>query len=548
MDATGLSRNLGGPLTCAPKEPRAAKGELARERGRTEAIEARGERESECSHSTEESGELAPRGPGGGKGSTANTETSEGKMAGSSSLAEVSTKLRRIGKLAKENPQMVLTTLAHHIDYQFLVQAHLWTRKDGATGVDAESKQEYARKLRERLESLLSRLKSGTYRAPELRRAHIPKADGKTRPIGIPTYEDKLLQRAVTMVLEAVYEQDFLDCSYGFRPGRSAHQALEELRTKLMVMRGAVVVEVDIRSFFDSLDHGQLRAILDQRVRDGVLRRAIDKWLAAGVLEEGELSYPKSGTPQGGVISPMLANIYLHEVLDRWFTQEVRPRLEGEAHLVRYADDFVMVFASMRDAQRVMRVLTKRFEKYKLSLHPTKTRMLDFRRPAHGQEKSGRGSFEFLGFTHFWGRSRKGNWVVVRQTAKKRFSRAAKAIEQWCRAVRHSPIGQQWKSLGRKLRGHDNYYGITGNHRALARFHHVVQRTWKRWLARRGQKHPMNWERMTQLLKRYPLPPPKVVHSAILRVTKPVKRGAGCLNWARPDLRGGRCEFTYDLF
>jgi RNA-directed DNA polymerase len=445
----------------------------------------------------------------------------EGKMSGSSSLPEVSTKLRQIAKLARENPEMVITTLAHHIDYRFVYQAYLHTRPDGAAGVDGVGRKEYVKGLRERLESLLTRLKTGTYRAPAVKRVNIPKADGKTRPIGIPTYEDKLLQRAVAMILEAVYEQEFLDCSYGFRPGRSAHQALSALWEKLMKMHGAVVIEVDIRSFFDSLDHGQLRAILDRRVRDGVLRRVIDKWLAAGVLEEGQLSYPKAGTPQGGIISPLLANIYLHEVLDQWFMEEVRPRLGGEAHLIRYADDFVMVFASPRDAERVMEVLAKRLAKYNLSLHPEKTRMLDFTRPPYGQEKSDRGSFDFLGFTHFWGRSRKGNWVVVRNTAKKRFNRAAKAIGQWCRSNRHQPVREQWRQLKRKLHGHDAYYGITGNWRALALLRTEVRRIWERWIHRRGQKNPGRWERMAKLLERLPLPPPRVVHSVLHQPAKP---------------------------
>lgn len=442
-------------------------------------------------------------------------------MGGTSSLREVSTKLRQIERLARENPKMVLTTLAHHIDYRFLYQAFLWTRRDGATGVDDEGRREFVKGLRERLESLLVRLKTGTYRAPSLKRAYIPKADGSPRPIGIPTYEDKLLQRAVAMILEAVYEQDFYDCSYGFRPKRSAHQALEALWERLMEKRGAVVIEVDIRSFFDSLDHSHLRAILDQRVRDGVLRRVIDKWLAAGVLEDGELSYPQQGTPQGGVVSPLLANIYLHEVLDQWFHEVVRPRMDEEAHLIRYADDFVLVFASPRDAQRVMEVLPKRFAKYGLSLHPEKTRMLDFRRPPNGQKKSEREGFDFLGFTHFWGRSRKGNWVVVRKTAKKRFARATKAIGQWCRNNRHQPIREQWEQLGRKLRGHDAYYGITGNSRALDNLRNVVERLWKWWLMRRGQKRPVNWARMAQILERYPLPPARVVHSAVGNATKP---------------------------
>jgi len=237
-------------------------------------------------------------------------------------------------------PGAALTTLSHHIDLDFLREAYRRTRKDGAIGVDEMSAKQYAEKLDEHLRSLLERFKSGTYWAPPVRRVHIPKGDGtKTRPIGIPTFEDKVLQRAVTMVMEAIYEQDFLDCSWGFRPGRSALGALEKLREGLTKMHGGWVIEVDIESFFDTIDHSQLRSFLDQRVRDGVLRRMIDKWLQAGVLEEGAVHYPDGGTPQGGVISPLLANIYLHHVLDTWFETMARPKLRGEAFLVRYADD-----------------------------------------------------------------------------------------------------------------------------------------------------------------------------------------------------------------
>ena len=443
-------------------------------------------------------------------------------MAETSSSAEVSTKLQQVAELAEKAPEMVFTTLAHHMDVGFLYEALLRTRTDGAPGVDGQTAAQYAQNLGTNLRLLLGRFKSGTYRAPSVRRVYIPKADGtKTRPIGVPTYEDKVLQRAVAMVLEAVYEQDFLECSYGFRPGRSAHQALEALWRGLMDMGGGVVIEVDIRSFFDSLDHAHLRSILGQRVRDGVLRRAIDKWLSAGVLEDGALSYPESGTPQGGVVSPLLANIYLHEVVDRWVEQVVKPRLAGKAFLIRYADDFVMVFSSQRDAQRVMEVLPKRFGKYGLTLHPEKTRLVDFRKPQAHESKGGAGSFDLLGFTHHWGRTRKGRWVVKRKTAPKRFTRAVKTIAQWCRAHRHEPITEQHRTLGRKLRGHCAYYGITGNAPALARFRHAIMRVWHGWLNRRSQRKAMSWERLQQFLQRYPFPPAVVVHSVFRQAASP---------------------------
>src|SRR5262249_25071712 len=265
---------------------------------------------------------------------------------------------------------------------------------------------------------------------------------GETRPIGIPTFEDKILQRAVVMVLEAVYEQDFLDCSYGFRPGRSAHQALDALWQQTMKMGGGWIVEVDIRRFFDTLDHAQLRELLVRRLRDGVLLRLIDKWLKAGALEEGVLTFPAAGSPQGGVISPLLANVYLHYVLDVWFAEEVQPRLRGRAFLIRYADDFVMGFACEEDARRVLDVLPKRFGKYGLTLRPDKTRLVPFMRPPtrpvpDGSRVPPGQSFDFLGFTHFWSRSKQGNWVVKQTTAGSRFRRAVRRIALWCRRHRH---------------------------------------------------------------------------------------------------------------
>jgi RNA-directed DNA polymerase len=442
-------------------------------------------------------------------------------MSGTSRPGNVSTRLRKIAELARKAPDMVFTTLAHHIDLEWLREAYRRTRKSGATGVDGQTAQEYAEDLENNLQRLLDGFKSGTYKAPPVRRVHIPKEGGrnKTRPIGIPTFEDKVLQRAEAMVLEAVYEQDFREGSYGFRPGRSAHQALRKLRDTLMSMGGGWVLEVDVQSFFDELDHGHLRSFLDRRVRDGVLRRMIDKWLKAGVLEEGRYSRPDTGSPQGGVISPMLANIYMHEVLDCWFEDIVQPRLKGPSLLTRFADDFVLVFHSEEDARRVMEVLPQRFGKYGLRLHPEKTRLVRFQRPPERPEDgpsgpgAGPGSFDLLGFTHYWARSRRGYWVVKQKTARNRFNRALKRMRQWCRAHRHQPVVEQHRELVVKLRGHYGYYGITGNSRALWRFRQEVTRTWRKWLNRRSQKGNMSWEKFQRLLARYPLPSAVPVHS-----------------------------------
>ncbi len=440
-------------------------------------------------------------------------------MPGNSS--DVFTKQQRIAELARRSPPMGLTSLAYRMDIDWLRVAFRLTRKDGAVGVDEQTWHQYAANLETNLQSLLDRAKSGTYRAPPVRRAYIPKpgSPGETRPIGIPTLEDKVLQRAVVMLLEPIYEQDFHDCSYGFRPGRSAHQALEDVWRWSMDHAVGWVVEVDIRKCFDTLDRAHLREFLQLRVRDGVLKRLIGKWLKAGVMEEGNLWYPEAGSPQGGVISPMLANIFLHYVLDVWFAEEVLPRLRGQAHLIRYADDFVILFTHEEDARRVLEVLPKRFGKYGLTLHPEKTRLIPFRRPpqktaSSGDERSPEpGTFDLLGFTHYWGRSWRAQWVVKRQTASDRLSRAIKKIAKWCRKHRHDPVDVQHRTLSQKVRGHYAYYGITGNARALGNFLVAVQRCWRKWLDRRNCERTMIWERFNRLLKHYPLPPPKVVHS-----------------------------------
>jgi group II intron reverse transcriptase/maturase len=454
-------------------------------------------------------------------------EPLEGNMAGASEPDPVYTKQQRIAELAKQAPQMGFTSLAHHIDLGWLYEAYRRTRRDGATGVDGQTAANYAENLRDNLQSLLERAKSGAYRAPPVRRVHIPKGTGpETRPIGIPTFEDKVLQRAVVMVLEAVYEQDFRNCSYGFRPGRSAHQALDALWQQTMARGGGWVVEVDIRKFFDTLDHAQLRELLRQRIRDGVLLRLIGKWLHAGVLDEGTLTYPEAGSPQGGVISPLLANVYLHYVLDVWFEREVQPRLKGRAFLIRYADDLVIGFTCEEDARRVLEVLPKRFGKYGLTLHPEKTRVVPFRPPGRSDRTDARkatqaGTFDLLGFTHFWGRSRKGNWVVKRRTAGSRLRRAIRTIAQWCRLNRHRPVAEQHQTLGAKLRGHFAYYGITGNGGALHQFRDAVTRAWRQWLSRRSRGNPLAWDHVTRLLARYPLPPAVVVHSVCRPVASP---------------------------
>jgi group II intron reverse transcriptase/maturase len=442
---------------------------------------------------------------------------------------DVSTKQERIAELAKQSPQMAFTSLAYLMDIDWLKEAYRRTRKDGAVGVDGVTAAEYEQDLEGNLQRLLDRAKSGTYHAPPVRRVHIPKGGSstETRPLGIPTLEDKVLQRAVVMLLEPIYERDFVDCSYGFRPGRSAHKALESFRDQLMSCRGGWVLEVDIRKFFDNLDHGHLRQFLRLRVRDGVLLRLIDKWLTAGVMEDGSVSYPDAGTPQGGVVSPLLSNVFLHHVLDLWFEQDVKPRLRHRAFLIRYADDFVIGFRDHRDAQRVMEVVPKRFGRYGLTVHPTKTKLVPFRPPS-STTKDGTeprddrpGTFDLLGFTHYWDRSRRGYWVVKLKTAASRFSRAVRSIDSWCQANRHISVREQQQKLNEKLRGHYAYYGVTGNSGALSRFLWEVERRWRKWLYRRNRNRSMNWTRFRRLLQRYPLARVRTVRSAYRHAANP---------------------------
>jgi len=449
-------------------------------------------------------------------------------MIGTPRPATVLTKQQRIAELARNGPDMAFTTLAHHIDINWMHMAYAQTRKDGAVGVDGQTADDYENNLMGNLQNLLDRAKSGTYVAPPVRRVHIPKAGspGETRPLGIPTYEDKILQRAVLMVLEPVYETDFLDVSHGFRPGRGAHGALDSLWKHEMKLGGDWIVDVDLRKFFDTIDHGHLRAFLKRRVRDGVILRLIGKWLNAGVLEEGVLTIPDDGTPQGGVISPLLANIFLHYVLDEWFEKDVRPRLKGEAFVIRYADDFVIGVAREDDARRIMEVLPKRMSKYGLTVHPEKTRLVRFQPPqaddsdTEGREPPVATTFDFLGFTHYWGRSQRGAWVVKRKTAASRLKRALSTLSDWCRKNLHLPIREQHQKLTQKLRGHYGYYGIIGNFYSLLEFRETARGIWRRWLSRRRRDGEVTWAEYLRLEKRYSLPRARVVHGLLSGVAK----------------------------
>ncbi len=428
----------------------------------------------------------------------------------------VSTKLRQIAKQASSNPSMVFSTLAHHMDVDFLREAYHRTRKGKAPGVDRVTAKEYAENLEENLSNLFQTMKSGKYKAPPVKRVWIEKEDKSKRPIGIPAFEDKIVQRAVSMLLEAVYEQDFYDFSYGFRRGRSPHQALKALWEQSVYRGNNInwILDADVSGFFDNINHDLLRQIIKQRVNDGGLIRYIGKWLNAGVHEGDVLTYSDKGTPQGGVISPLLANIFLHHVLDDWYAKEVQPRLKGKSFLIRFADDFIIGFENEEDALKVQTVLFKRFERFDLTIHPKKTKLVRFGRPKESDKSDkNNGTFDFLAFTHFWAKSLKGFWVVKRKTSKKRLKRAMKTIWIWCRNNRHENVAEQHKSLCSKLRGHYQYYGIRGNYRALELLLTHTENAWRRWLGRRSRTGYISWEAFDRMRLVLPLPRPRIVHN-----------------------------------
>ena len=381
-------------------------------------------------------------------------------------------------------------------------------RNNAAVGVDGKTKEQYGEALEENLKDLHQRLKEMRYRHQPIRRILIDKEGGKKRPIGISTIEDKVVQDALRELLEAIYEQDFLECSYGFRPRRKAHDALRAFDQA--AFRGEInwVLDADIVAFFDRIVRQQLKELLQKRIADKSLMRLIGKCLHVGVLEKGEIVSTERGTAQGSTLSPLLANVYLHYVLDLWFEHEVRPRLRGKAKMLRFADDFLIGFERREDAEKVKRVLKKRLGRYGLELHPDKTRMVDFRQPPRGHQGPSPETFDFLGFTILWKRSRKGKWHIGTHTRAKSLRRAKKSIHEMCRSQRHIPVKEQHATLVNRIQGHINYFGVRGNERRLALLIRSVERSWHKWLNRRSQRSTMTWKRFRDLLKDYPLPAP----------------------------------------
>jgi len=431
-------------------------------------------------------------------------------MSGATTSRNMSPELMKVAERAKGNPSERILALARFIDESALARAYDRLRKNAAIGVDEITVEQYGQELAANLRSLHARMKAGQYRHQPIRRVHIPKDGGKTRPIGISTTEDKVVQGCLREVLEAVYEQDFLDCSHGFRPGRRAHEALKALNYEVMRGRAHYILEADIVSFFDRIDRTMLMEMLRKRIADESLMRLIGKCLHVGVLDGAEYSEPEEGTAQGSVLSPLLGNVYLHHVLDVWFENEVKPRMKGRVRLIRYCDDFVICFEQQVDAERVMKVLPQRMAKYGLDLHPEKTRLFKFRPPTDGGG-TGSTTFDFLGFTLYWERTRRGRWRMGCRTRHARIRRLIKAAIDWCRRHRHLPVKDQHAALTRRLRGHYNYFGVNGNMRCLQALLLPIRRGWRKWLARRSQRGRMSWERFEKVEQRYPLPQPRIV-------------------------------------
>ena len=429
----------------------------------------------------------------------------------------MSTEFRRISELAKANRTQQFTSIAHLLTPEALDQAFHGLRRNASAGMDGLTVKEYEKSAEERIKALHERLKNKTYRAQPLKRVFILKENGKLRPISIPSLEDKIVQGATVDLLEAVYEQDFLPCSYGFRPGRGAQDALDEVDRVICGRPISYVLEIDVTSYFDTVVRSQLMELIRKRIGDGSILRLIGKWIHVGVIEEGRLLVNKTGIGQGQVISPLLANIYLHYVLDLWFEEEVKPRLRGEAHEILYADDGVLCFQYREDAERVLKALHQRFAKYGLTLHPEKTRLLEFGRfAAQNRARQGKGkpeTFDFLGFTHICARSLRGFFTLHVRTMRKRYRRSLKAISVWCQKHRHDEVEDQRAELNLKLRGHYQYYGRSSNYHALYRFYRAVQRIWHKWLTRRTRGWRLTWEKFKVLLTRKPLLQPRITRS-----------------------------------
>ncbi len=417
------------------------------------------------------------------------------------------TSMQGIAEKAKSQKGYRFRNLYGMLNEQLLWECWRDIRKNAAYGVDEVSAQDYQQHLGENIRNLVERLKRRQYRAKLIRRHYIPKGEGQWRPLGIPAVEDKLLQLAVLRILEAIFEQDFLRCSYGYRRRVGALDAVDWLTIKLQFGRYHYVVEADIKGFFDHIDHDWMLRMLAERIDDRALLRLIRKWLKAGVLEaDGKVVHPATGTPQGGIVSPILANVYLHYALDLWFQRVLKPRCRGEACLIRYADDFVCAFEKKEDAQRFYREVRERIRKFGLEVVAEKTRVIAFSRL-----EPGNGSFEFLGFEFRWGNDRSGREHLKRRTSRKKLRSSLKGFTDWCKENRHLKLRVLFEQLNSKLRGYYNYYGVHGNYGSLKQFFSSAMRILMKWLNRRSQRRSYNWSGFTAVLQHFQVKRPRVV-------------------------------------
>jgi RNA-directed DNA polymerase len=427
-----------------------------------------------------------------------------------------SSKLTLISERARKDPKFQFTSLAHLLNEGFLKECYRGLGRDRASGIDGVSWKEYGERLDENIDDLVARLKAKRYKPQPSRRVYIPKDEHSKRPLGLPALEDKIVQKGVARILEAIYEQDFLDCSYGFRPNRSCHQALDKVDKTIMGYRVNYVIEADIKRFFDNVSHDWMMRCLQVRIKDPSLLLLIRRFLKAGYMDAGEFVLTTKGTPQGSNFSPILSNIFLHYVLDLWFEKKIKPQVKGACQLVRYADDYICMVQHFDDAQHIERAMRERFAKFGLELHPDKTRVIAFDARAANKGKEDKHSvrtFDFLGFTHYWGKSRRGNLALRRKTSAKSFRKACKGMNTWLREIRcTAKLKEWWPMLLAKLRGHYQYYGISGNSRAIERYHYVTKRLVFKWLNRRSQKSSFNWKGFGAYLEHYPLPEPRIVH------------------------------------
>lgn len=420
------------------------------------------------------------------------------------------TSLRGIAQTASLNKDHRFQNLYGELTPELLLTAWMCINKDAASGVDKVTAEEYSHHLKGNIQDLAQRVQEKRYKAKLVRRTYIPKDNGKERPLGIPALEDKIVQRAVAMLLDAIYEQEFLGVSYGYRAGKSANEAVGDLTFQLQYGRFGYVVEADIQGFFDNIDHAWLLRMLALRIDDKAFLNLIRKWLKAGILEpDGVVKHPEAGTPQGGIVSPVLANIYLHYALDLWFERVVKPHCQGEAIMCRYADDWVCAFRYQQDAERFFAVLPTRLQKFNLTIEPSKTQILRFSRFHPGMERR----FSFLGFEFFWFLDRKGTPRVMRRTARKKLRAALKRITEWIRLNRHKPMRWFFKTLNMKLQGHYNYYGVRGNSRSLWVFYEEVKKACFKWLNRRSQRKSYTWEAFKRLLSYITIARPSITES-----------------------------------